>query len=490
MKYTRSFGLLVICPFFPVGMYPAPSIELAFSRSNLIPEILPLETVWSSSLISMDVNLSGFFFPAMLILLLAGLAFYAWWIWKRWQADQGQLVKQEQHIRQLQEQHKEMERQIEQKNFLFSGLSHLLSETLDRLVKHAYMLQDDSASAGQKRASHMSMQETQQLLKLFMEDTQELSKLEHSQFHVQQETIELNQLLHELHAYALREKQEQERKDLSIHFVEADNNAAFYFRTDRQRMIQILFVLIRHSIRYTHHGSIDVSYQVLEHALQFTIEDTGLGFTSSEYTDLFHFFRQTPKVISQLPAERQMELILAGEIIHNMKGEISAQTNQQGGTRFILKLPFSPLPGADNAREIRHSQEDPTVYDWSGKTILVVEDSKMAYQLIHKMFSKSGATFDKEPNGIRAVERCQRDDAIDLVLMDIQLPLMDGYEATRKIKQIRPDLPVVAQTANALAGDRKRAMEAGCDEYIAKPIDVEEMGEKIDQILNPANTKS
>lgn len=482
MRYAVFFGSLFIAPFILPALNPAFFKEIY--HHWLMPDLFSFEPGWLALLVSLDLTFTGFFFPGILLLLLAGLAVYAYRIRRRWQAGQRQLEKQKQHIRQLQSQRKEVERKMEQKIFLFSGLSHILSEALDRLVKHAGILEDESPSAGQKRESQLSIQEGQQLLKLFMEDIQELSKSENPQFQTQEETINLNQFLHELHSCALREKAYQKRKELTIHFRGPAQRDAFYIQTDRKRMKQILSILIRHSIRYTHHGCIEVSYQVLEHALQFSVENSGLGFTSSEYSDLFHFFRRKAKMMSRSPAERQMELILAGEIIHHMKGEIHAESKEQGGTRFILKLPFTPLPGTGNTIGSKESGEEETVYDWTGKTILVVEDSKMAYELIEKMFSNSGATFDLEPDGIKAVERCKGDDTIDLVLMDIQLPLMDGYKATREIKKIRPGLPIIAQTANALAGDRKKAREAGCDEYIAKPIDIDEMGDKIDQILH------
>ena len=466
MIYAYYFGILF---FFPS---PSPVLNV----TSFIPEDLLL--------LLQAPHFPAFFFSGVLLLLLIALTVITYRIWRNWQADQRQVIKQEQHIHQLQAQHKELERQLELQHFLFSGLKHILSEVLERHVQHAATLQDESTSAGQKRESQRSLQENQQLLKLFMEDAPKLSKPEDPQFHVQEETIDLNQLLHELHSFVLREKEEQKRPQLNIYFDGPDQREAFYIQSDRQRIMQIFSILIRHSIRYTHHGKITISYQVLKNALLFTIEDTGLGFTPSEYSGLFHFFFFYGNMLSHTPAERQLELILAGEIIHHMKGEIQAESREQGGTKFIVKLPFSPLPETGNAGESNQAGEQTTQYDWTDKTILVVEDSRMAYELIKKMFSHSGAIFALEPDGIKAVGRCKNDDTIDLVLMDIQLPLMDGYKATLEIKKIRPGLTVIAQTANALAGDRKKAREAGCDEYIAKPIDIDEMGEKINQFIN------
>lgn len=118
-------------------------------------------------------------------------------------------------------------------------------------------------------------------------------------------------------------------------------------------------------------------------------------------------------------------------------------------------------------------------YVWIDKIILVVEDIDLNFLYISELLKPTGSMIIHALNGKEAVERCQRDTNIDIVLMDIYMPVMNGYEATRQIKQIRPDLPIIAQTAYAMAEDKKRAMEAGCDDFVAKPIGKEELLSKI-----------
>lgn len=122
-------------------------------------------------------------------------------------------------------------------------------------------------------------------------------------------------------------------------------------------------------------------------------------------------------------------------------------------------------------------------YVWIDKIILVAEDIDLNFLYISELLKPTGTMIIHATNGKDAVERCQKELNIDLVLMDIYMPVMNGYEATRQIKQIRPDLPVIAQTAYAMAEDRKRAMEAGCVDFIAKPIGKEELLSKIDKFL-------
>lgn len=122
-------------------------------------------------------------------------------------------------------------------------------------------------------------------------------------------------------------------------------------------------------------------------------------------------------------------------------------------------------------------------YVWIDKMILVAEDIDLNFLYISELLKPTGAMVIHAINGKEALEQCQKESGIDLVLMDIYMPIMNGYEATRQIKHLRPDLPVIAQTAYALSEDRKRALEAGCDDFIAKPISKEELLLKMGKFL-------
>jgi len=430
-----------------------------------------------------NLSLPGFYLPFALFLLAAGIAMYAWWLRKQHRKFQHTLWSKERTIQELKSREEAMERQLKHKAVLFSGLSDLANDFLNRVVKHGRVVADESGSDEYIEESKTAIQSSAQLLSLYMDDMLKLMNMNAVCFPVRHEGIDMVGLVGELHHFALQEKKAQKRDALNISFGKPHQKKDYMIQSDPLRIRQIMAILIRHSIQNTHQGKVQVICQIHEDALRFTIEDTGWGFTSGEYSDLFHYFHREIKFLEQFPDERQKELVVAGELIHHMKGDVLAESRKQGGTRIIVNLPFAVVLRNDaHTGQAKDRQEDPG-YDWTGKTILVVEDSKMAYELIRKMFTKTGAGFDMEPDGIRAVERCKSDPAIDLVLMDIQLPLMDGYEATRKIKSIRPDLPVIAQTANALASDRKKALDAGCDDYIAKPIDIEEMGLKINQCM-------
>ncbi len=123
-------------------------------------------------------------------------------------------------------------------------------------------------------------------------------------------------------------------------------------------------------------------------------------------------------------------------------------------------------------------------YDFSGKKILIAEDERTNYLFLEALLKRTNAILIWAETGKTALEAVQKDSAIDLVLMDIKMPEMNGYEATHEIKKIRPQLPIIAQTAYALAGEKEKILSAGCDDYLSKPIMGKILLEKIDNYLN------
>ncbi len=123
-------------------------------------------------------------------------------------------------------------------------------------------------------------------------------------------------------------------------------------------------------------------------------------------------------------------------------------------------------------------------FNWHKKTILVVEDEEINFYYIRETLSDTGANFIYADNGLSALKQFQENTNIDLVLMDVKMPIISGYETTKKMKKIRPEVPVIAQTAYSLSGEKRKSMEAGCDDYLSKPISPDELLETVAQYLD------
>lgn len=130
------------------------------------------------------------------------------------------------------------------------------------------------------------------------------------------------------------------------------------------------------------------------------------------------------------------------------------------------------------------------LYDWSNRTVLIAEDDEMNFRYLEVIFEKyTGINVIWAINGKMAVDYCQIYDYIDIVIMDIQLPVVDGLEATKQIKSFKPDLPIIAHTANTYNNEVEKSLAAGCDDYISKPVNFEDLLSRIESFLNPVATK-
>ena len=165
-------------------------------------------------------------------------------------------------------------------------------------------------------------------------------------------------------------------------------------------------------------------------------------------------------------------LSIAKGLVENMKGEIWVDSKKGEGSTFYFSIPYQVYKKDGTKKQTENKKK---IFVWPNKTILIVEDAVISYELLTKFLKDSQVNFLHATNGEQAVDLCKNNNHIDLVLMDIQLPIMNGLEATARIKELKPSLPIIAQTANAMDDERPKILKAGCDAYVLKPINRNEL---------------
>jgi CheY-like chemotaxis protein len=212
-----------------------------------------------------------------------------------------------------------------------------------------------------------------------------------------------------------------------------------------------------------------MGYRVVENTLEFFVRDTGIGIEKNRQKVVFDRFVQADLSLSKPYEGAGLGLSIAKAYVEMLGGKIWLQSEPAKGTQFFFTLPFKPKP-ALQAQPVQH-KNIPNGDDALNKlTILVAEDDLTGQIYISELLKGKCKKLIIADNGKEAVQKFSENPGIDMVLMDMAMPVMDGYEATAKIKEIDPKTIVIAQTAYALSGDKEKVLAAGCDDYLSKPF--------------------
>jgi CheY-like chemotaxis protein len=260
----------------------------------------------------------------------------------------------------------------------------------------------------------------------------------------------------------------------------------FTIPTDGNRLRQILTNLIENALKFTNEGSVDFGYKLHKNEdppyIEFFVRDTGIGIPKAMHTTIFERFRQVDDTATRKYGGTGLGLTIARNLSRLLGGEIWLESEEGKGTTFFVRLPL-PSTKPTIIRPTAPKKVAPVQQRWEGKKILVVEDEESNFMLMERFLKSTGTTITWARNGVEAIDLVKTNH-YDLVLMDVRMPIIDGYETTQVIRKTHKDLVIIAQTAFALKGEREKSLEAGCNNYIAKPINVSELFTIMAQYLN------
>ena len=269
------------------------------------------------------------------------------------------------------------------------------------------------------------------------------------------------------------------RKNIRLEYSIA-HNVPRTVEGDQTKLMQVLTNLVDNSLKFTKQGKISIhvsrSHQTLDQpSLLFEVADTGMGIDPDYQQHVFESFTQADSSHSRNFGGTGLGLSISKGLVELMGGRIWFESKPGQGTRFYFLLPLDSSTGSDSAANLQAYSADPVqvLPNGHGKRILVAEDEYINKMLIRTLLKQAGYHVTVVNNGREAVE-AWRGGIFDCILMDIQMPEMDGYEAVDRIRQAERGLahiPIIAMTAHALRSDRQKCLDAGMDDYVAKPID-------------------
>jgi CheY-like chemotaxis protein len=238
-------------------------------------------------------------------------------------------------------------------------------------------------------------------------------------------------------------------------------------------------------MKFTNSGHIQCGYKLKDDKLVFYVEDTGVGISKEIKDVIFERFRQGATSLTRAYEGSGLGLSISKGIIELLGGEIWFESKEKQGTTFYFSHPVSreKVSEDDGEREKIAGKSQNKDWKFDGKKVLLVEDDISSQMLLSQYLKDMNVNVTTVDDGEKAIIRCKLE-KIDLVLMDIKLPSMDGYQAYEKIREVKPKLPVIAQTAYAMSGDRAKALRFGFDDYVSKPVARETLAEILSRFLN------
>jgi len=360
------------------------------------------------------------------------------------------------------------------KGAFLETMSHELRTPLNAVIGFSNLIEDENEYDSIKEMNKYVTENGKKLL-CIIESIFDISMLETRSAVLKIEEFSVNDIFAELEITLKGMIELEHKSEISTLYQPGNRNQDIRITTDKQRLKQLLTNLLTNAVRYTDRGSIRYGYTLQKGDIQFFVSDTGIGIPQNKLQLIFQKFTQVDSSPTRSRGGLGLGLSIVDEISKLLNGELSVDSQYGKGSSFYFTLQ-SKNSGDTNKGKTRN--------DLSNKTIMVVEDVESNYLYLEKLLTEEGASVLWAQTGHDALAIVEKLDRIDLILMDIRMPDMDGYEITRKIKKMSPKIPVIAQTAYAMASDRKEAIDAGCSEHISKPIKVDILREIVHKYIH------
>ena len=261
---------------------------------------------------------------------------------------------------------------------------------------------------------------------------------------------------------------------------------AVYIKADQKRFSQVILNLVSNAVKYTEQGSIKISL-VQNHGegIAITVQDTGIGISEKDAKNLFQDFVQVRKHANRQVEGTGLGLAIVRRIVERMGGDIRLESDEGKGSQFTVRLPLEILP-TDQVEEKKSEQNTTAEYDFSSLRVLIVDDVAMNCIILKALLEELNIQDVIEKyDGEEALELIQQGSQFDVILMDIRMPKMDGLEASQLIRKLAYDKPIIAVTANAFEEDRQACLNAGMNDFLSKPIEIEKLKEVLQNTLYP-----
>jgi len=351
------------------------------------------------------------------------------------------------------------------KTAFLQNVSHEIRTPLNAIIGFSALLNDEDISKDEIKEFTAIISQSGRRLTEIVNNVLDISRIQTGQVKIEQKPILINSIFSDFLTFF---SPLAKAKNIILSYHNQDDKCITIY-TDESKLHQILTNLINNAVKFTKFGNIDFGYEIKENFIQFYVKDTGIGISQELYDRIFDRFVQAEQSMTKNYEGAGLGLAISKGLVELLGGRIWLESEIDRGTTFFFTLPYTSV----SEIPVKHAH---------GK-VLIVEDDLVSSQYLRKILEKYDITVIHAENGEQAVEFVKNTPDIDLILMDIRMPVMDGIEATKLIKQIEPDLPIIAQTAYTFSEEKNKIMSSGCNGYLAKPLDSVKLNALIDRYL-------
>lgn len=364
-----------------------------------------------------------------------------------------------------------------QKSAFLANMSHEIRTPLNGILGFSRLLTDDTLTQSERNEYVGLINRRGRNLLQIVNDIINISLIDSGEVKINNTSFNLNQLMYDLFNVFTSTDYDKKKPGVELKLNLSLNDSRSMIVSDPNRIEQVVSNIVDNAFKFTTSGEIEYGYTIEpNNTIKFFVRDTGPGIPPEKKELVFKRFNRTDEELARGYSATGLGLPICVGLVKLLNGRLWFETTVGEGTTFFFTIPFIPGKTESNSYISRSSVQS---ISFIGRVILVVEDDLISYQFIEALLKPTEAKILHAKNGEDAIEMVKIRTDIDLIVMDMRLPFIDGYEATAKIKSINPQMVVVAQTANAMSYDREKCISVGCNDYLPKPIDPDEFLMKI-----------
>jgi len=371
------------------------------------------------------------------------------------------------------------------KTSFLANMSHEIRTPMNAIVGFSNLLKLPDTTEDEKKAYIEHICSNSESLLNLINDIIDLSKIQSNQLDIRNSTFELNSFLAELNDSLQGYPILLNNKSLSL-TLNSPPQKSIWITTDHLRLKQILTNLINNAIKFTYEGYVKFGYTIShENSIEFYVNDTGIGIPADKKDLVFTRFTKIEDDKTRLYRGAGLGLTISSHLAKLLHGKIWVESEVNIGSTFYLSIPYDvSLQKPDQVKRSPDIKDESQSYNWSKFKIMVAEDEQANFDLLNSILKKTGIQVVWVKNGLEAIDYFDKySKEIDLILMDIKMPEMNGIDALLAIRKIEPSIPIIAQTAFAMNNEIEEIQKSGFNEYLVKPINSHKLYSYIDKYL-------